>query len=339
MATEHPHPRAKAPAAPRDTSARRERLVLIGLVALVVVGLVGATLATGWTETLAQLHKLSGLQLLALLALSLANYGFRGLRWHLFSRRLGLRLSILTDMRHFIGGFAMTVTPGRVGELVRMRWIKRETGWAVERSAPLVLVDRASDLAAMAILMGAALLLSGTHIAGGLPVTILALAIAFVATRPALLAFCARLGHRTTGRFPRLFARVRRAARALGPFSRGGTMLAGSALGLVGWLAESIAFYLLLHWMGADVSVATAVAIFLFSALAGGLTGAPGGVGGAEAAMIALLAIEGVPFTISLPATAIIRLTTLWFAIALGLLVFPYAERQSKRVHHELENA
>ena len=28
----------------------------------------------------------------------------------------------------FVGGFAMTVTPARVGELVRMRWLARESG-------------------------------------------------------------------------------------------------------------------------------------------------------------------------------------------------------------------
>ena len=46
-------------------------------------------------------------------------------------------------MRHFFGGFAMSVTPGRVGELIRMRWMRRETGRSFERTAPLVLADRA----------------------------------------------------------------------------------------------------------------------------------------------------------------------------------------------------
>ena len=69
------------------------------------------------------------------------------------------------------------------------------------------------------------------------------------------------------------------------------------------------------------------MAIFLFSSIAGGLTGAPGGVGGAEAAMIALLSLEGIPLEVSIPATLIIRVTTLWFAIAIGLVVFPFAER------------
>ena len=324
-----------------ETPKRGRDLALMGgLLALVVVGLVGAAAATGWKETLDQVARLTLWQVAALLGLSLVNYGLRGGRWHLFARHLGLNVRLSDSLRHFLGGFAMTVTPGRVGELVRMRWLKRETGWAFERTAPLVLVDRASDLAAMAVLMGAALVSSGTAIKGGFPVALLALIAAFVATRPRLLAGLARLGHRATGRLPRLFAKVRRAARSLDPFARGGTLFVGSTLALAGWLAEGVAFYLLLHWMGAEVSVATAIAIFLFSTLAGGLTGAPGGVGGAEAAMVALLSVQGVPLAMSVPATAIIRLTTLWFAILIGLIVFPFAENQSKKSQtHGLENA
>ncbi|MBU2937094.1 MULTISPECIES: lysylphosphatidylglycerol synthase transmembrane domain-containing protein [Pacificibacter] len=314
------------------SKALRDRVVLLGLLALLIIGLLGAAAATGWSETLHQIQKLTLWQVCALLALSLMNYGLRGLRWHLFAKRLGLDLSLTTNMRHFLGGFAMTVTPGRVGELVRMRWIRRETGWAFERTAPLVLVDRASDLAAMAVLLAGALLLSTSKIAGGVPVTLLALLAAFIVTRPALLAWCASLGYRTTGKAPRLFAKLRRAASALAPFSQGGTLFQGSVLAFAGWLAEGLAFYLLLAWMGADVTASTAIAIFLFSTLAGGLTGAPGGVGGAEAAMIALLSLEGVPLALSLPATAIIRLTTLWFAIVIGLIIFPIAERISKRI-------
>ena len=104
----------------------RDRLLLAGLLALVGLGLVGLAAKTGWDETLAQIGKLGFGQIVVLLGLSLVNYVFRGLRWHLLARRLGLETGLLQDMRHFLGGFAMSVTPGRVGELVRMRWLRRE---------------------------------------------------------------------------------------------------------------------------------------------------------------------------------------------------------------------
>ncbi len=309
----------------------RDRLVVPGLVVMVFGGLAGLAAATGWEETLAQISRLRPWQVLVLLALSLTNYLLRGLRWHMFSAHLGLPLGYAVSFLHFLGGFAMSVTPGRLGELVRMRWIGRKTGWRFERTAPLVLVDRASDLAALGLLLGIGLAFSATGIAFGLPVALLALAGAVLSTRPKLLGAIAIWGHRTTGRFPRFFAKIRRAARALSAFSSPVAIGLAGILGVVGWFAEGYAFHLLLGWMGADIGLAKAVAIFVFANLAGGLTGAPGGVGGAEAAMVALLALEGVPLEASVPATAIIRVTTLWFAILIGLAVFPFAERHSLR--------
>lgn len=315
----------------------RDTLVLLGLFALVLAGLGALAAATGWEETVAQIAKLHLWQIAALLALSLVNYLLRGLRWHLFAHRLGLGLSIIANLRHFLGGFAMSVTPGRVGELVRMRWIGRETGMRFERTAPLMLIDRATDLAALGVLLGITLAFSTTGISFGLPVTALALAAAFVATRPRLLAAIAEWGYSITGRGKRLFAKLRRASGTLAVFSSPALMGTALIFGFVGWFAEGFAFHLLLGWMGADVTLAKAIAIFVFSGIAGGLTGAPGGVGGAEAAMVALLSLEGVGLEASIPATAIIRVTTLWFAIGIGLLVFPLAEKYSLRHHHVME--
>ena len=315
----------------RDRTERRDLWILGALFCLMIAGLLGLAAATGWAETLEEIRKLTAWQVAVLLGLSLVNYLFRGLRWHLFARRLGLPTALLQDMRHFIGGFAMSATPGRVGELVRMRWIRRETGWTFERTAPLVLVDRASDLVAMALILALALALSAGGIAGAVPVVILALVAAWVATHPSLLAAFAAWGYRMTGRLPRIWARVRGASKSLSAFRGPWTIAFAAALGTIGWLAEGYAFHMLLMWMGSDIGLWTAVAIFIFATLAGGLTGAPGGVGGAEAAMIALLTLEGVPLAVSVPATLIIRVTTLWFAIGLGLLVFPLAERQSMR--------
>lgn len=333
-----------SPNSPRDNSAAtssrrwRDLLLLAALFLLVVIGLGGLAAATGWEETKAALARVTPGEIGILLFLSLANYLGRSLRWHLFARRLGLRTRLAQNIRHFLGGFAMSVTPGRVGELVRMRWIRRETGWSFERTAPLVLVDRAADLSAMALLLAAALALSTTGVSGGVPVAILALLAAFAATRPALLRSIGDVAHRMTGRrMPRLFARVRRASRSLETFTSPRTVAAATALGAIGWFAEGYAFHLLLIWMGAEVELWVAVGIFIFATLAGGLTGAPGGLGGAEAAMVALLSIQGVPLEIAVPATLIIRVTTLWFAILIGIIVFPFAERQSKKAWNELE--
>lgn len=321
----------RIPSAVEQPRRWRDSAILGGLVFLVLLGLAGLAAATGWQATWDELMALTLLQLFVLLALSLINYGFRALRWHMFAGRLGLPTRLWQNVRHFFGGFAMSVTPGRVGELVRMRWIRRETGWPFDKTAPLVLVDRAADLAAMAVLLAVALALSSTGVVGGVPVALLALIAAFAATRPALMRGLADFGFRISGkRLPRVFARIRRAADSLAFFRGTGFLLLAGGLGVIGWLAEGYAFHLLLMWMGADVGMWMAIAIFIFATLAGGLTGAPGGLGGAEAAMVGLLILDGVPTEVAVAATLVIRVTTLWFAILLGLIVFPYAERKSQ---------
>ncbi|MDU8926099.1 lysylphosphatidylglycerol synthase transmembrane domain-containing protein [Alisedimentitalea sp. MJ-SS2] len=320
------------PLAPRKL---RDLALLGGLFVLVIGGLISLAAATGWEETMAQLAKLGALQIAILLVLSLVNYLFRALRWHIFASRLGLSLTLAQNIRHFLGGFAMSVTPGRVGELIRMRWIARETGWAFERTAPLVLIDRASDLAAMGLILGIALSLAAGGVALAAPVAALAIAASIIVTRPALLAGLATQFYRRTGLLPRLMTRIRRAATSLRAFSHPQTLGFAALLGLIGWLAEGYAFHLLLCWFGADIGFWKAVMIFVFSTLAGGLTGAPGGVGGAEAAMVALLYMEGIPPEVAVPATAVIRLTTLWFAILIGLAIFPHAEAKSTQIHQK----
>lgn len=333
-----PNTSPRVPNAATPSRRWRDLALPVGLLVLVLFGLAGLATATGWDATMQAFRVLHFPEIATLLILSLLNYLCRGLRWHFFATRLGLRTDVVQNTRHFLGGFAMSVTPGRVGELVRMRWIRRETGWSFERTAPLVLVDRAADLAAMAVLLAIALTLSATGLTGGVPVVALAIAAAIVATRPRLLRLVGDATHVLTRRaFPRLFVRVRRAAISLAAFKGPSLLVLAGTLGLVGWMAEAYAFHLLLIWLGADIGLWKATAIFIFATLAGGLTGAPGGLGGAEAAMVALLVLDGVPLDVAVPATLVIRVTTLWFAILIGLIVFPIAERKSQKAKNALE--
>jgi len=311
--------------------------IIVFAVFLIFAGL--ALWAASGEDIWHQLATLSPLQALALLSLSLLNYILRALRWFLYTQALDLGMRLLQVLRHYFGGFALTMTPARVGEAVRMRWIARETGARIETLAPLILVDRAGDLASTGILLAIALAASSAGISGGLPVALLAVVVALIATRPALFGAIVSALYRLIGKKPRLFVRLRRAARALQPFSKLSIIIPALLLGGLGWLAEGYAFHLLLGWLGVALPLWQAVAIFLFSMMTGGATGMPGGVGGAEAAMIALLSLAGVPLEASIPATAIIRITTLWFAIGLGVITFPFAEGVATRKNNALENS
>ena len=306
----------------------KDLLFGLGMLALFLVGLGMIIAFTGWDETWASITKLGWGQLGILLALSLGNYALRALRWHLLARALVLNISLARNAVIYLAGFALTITPGRIGELVRLRWIKRETGTKILQSAPMMLGDRAADLAAVALLLLVAALL-GLGGAGGVYwVAGLALGLALLASNPRLLTKLITLTWKTLGRGARLFASLRRAVRQLVLFATPKVVLPVLALSAIGWLLEGYSFYLLLGWLGVEMGFWIAVGIFLFSMLGGGATGLPGGLGGAEAVMVGLLSLQGVPLDIALVATIIIRITTLWFAILIGIIVFPLAERK-----------
>ncbi len=64
--------------------------------------------------------------LLPILALALANYVLRFARWQYFLRVVGLHIERRRSLGIFFSGLAMSVTPGKLGELFKCLMLKRE---------------------------------------------------------------------------------------------------------------------------------------------------------------------------------------------------------------------
>ena len=98
-------------------------------------------------------------------------------------------------------------------------------------------------------------------------------------------------------------------------------------LGAIGWASEGVSFFLLLRALDPAIGLglAACVFIFVFAMLVGALSFLPGGLGSTEATIIGLLTLQGVTLPTAIVATGIIRITTLWFAVGLGLLALPIA--------------
>jgi uncharacterized protein (TIRG00374 family) len=126
-------------------------------------------------------------------------------------------------------------------------------------------------------------------------------------------------------RWPRLFVRARRAVRALQRLAHPRAFGTALLLATAGWWAEAASFSLLLTALGAHLRAMECAFVFAFGMLVGAISVLPGGLGSTEATMIGLLASQGVPFATALVATAVVRLTTLWFAVVLGMLALPIA--------------
>jgi len=77
---------------------------------------------------------------IALGALGLAslNYLVRFGRWHYYLKVLGLSIPVGHSFLVFLGGFSLTVTPGKLGEVVKALLLRESHGIPAARTAPIV---------------------------------------------------------------------------------------------------------------------------------------------------------------------------------------------------------
>lgn len=273
---------------------------------------------SGWHDIWSSVARVGVGGLAAVLLLSLANYGLRFVRWQIYLRAMGHHLPWAPSLAIYLAGFALTTTPAKAGEALRGVLLQRRgVPYAVSFAA--FFSERLSDL--MAIVALTLVGMTGIYPAALPLVAVSAVGVialyAVAASRRVLewLRASARGSARSTALRRGLADVLLNANHCHSPR----LLCVASALSLVAWLAEAWAFYLLLHWSGNDVALPFAVFCYAFSMLAGALSFMPGGLGGAEAAMIAVLMVSGVSQGDAIAATLLCRLTTLWFAVAIGM--------------------
>ena len=308
---------ATPPAAPRPERLERRLRQAALIAALAMVGYLGLAILADATVFLAGLQRLGPGQWLALLGLSLLNYGLRFLRWHFYLRALEARVPLGRHLTIYLAGFAFTVSPGKAGEAVRSIYL-RGVGVPWSRGLAALAVERVLDLAVMVILAALTLQAFADYAGSAVVAVLLVAGLLFLVTRP-------DVGRWLLGRLPATgrWATVGRGTTALLDDSRvllaPGRLLGGLLLGLLAWGAEAWGFYWLLEWLDVGLDPLLAMGIYAASMVAGALPFLPGGLGGAEAAMVALLLASGAVLGTAVLATVICRAVTLWFAVVLGI--------------------
>jgi uncharacterized membrane protein YbhN (UPF0104 family) len=246
------------------------------------------------------------------LALTALNYLLRFWRWQRYLARLEIEVPTGRSLAIFVAGLSGTITPAKLGEVLKCALLKRSFGVPVRRSVPIVLAERVTDASGVVVLAVAA----GAG-ANRWPLLVLALAgvvaIVLVVRSPLLERFS------PLGEAPE-------AARAL---LETRLLLGMTALSAVSWFFECLAAYVCVRGLRLDLSLVDTVVVFSLGSLAGALSFLPGGLGVAEGSMTGLIQVLGdVPKAAAVAATVLIRLATLWFAVALGLVGLAVEEWQ-----------
>jgi uncharacterized protein (TIRG00374 family) len=269
-----------------------------------------------WRELLSAVADLGTGALLAGLLVASLNYPLRFGRWHNILRRMGQRVPLAGNALVYLGGLALTATPGKLGETVRSAML---LPWKVPVGASLAafFVDRLTDLIGVLLLAAATggnpfwWTLAGAAAAAGF-------ALRFTFVTRWMGALVDRLERRR--RLARLVKLLRTGMAHYAAAWNAPRVIAYVAIAVLayGLQAAVFAFYVQKLWSSAEWMAS--LHIFSTATLAGAASMIPGGLGAMELVLIAQLSLAGMPLTAATAAALAARAVTLWFAILLGLL-------------------
>ena len=294
-------------------------LLLMILVVLVSVGVAGYG---DFRETLGKLSHFPIAYLLGALGLAALNYALRYIRWSYYLKVLNIRVSVVLNCLVFLSGLTMSITPGKAGEFLKSYLPRDRASVPVARSAPVVVMERLTDVISVVLLATVGL--------ASLPLyLLLVLAAAILLSGGALALFASRQGSHIFD-LPVLRpwrTDLQDAHDGLRRLAAPKVMALAVLLGSGAWLSEGMALWLILRGPQSGVPIIQALPIYAAATLAGALTALPGGLIGTESSMIALLQQSGVSRAAASSGTLLVRLVTLWFAVAVGLIALLWLHR------------
>lgn len=307
------------------------RRCLLGI-AFAVLVYAGWVIYSDASQVQSTLTLLAPSALLLALGLSSINYALRFWKWELCLSWLNVRegnaqhppvqLPVGQSALIYLAGLSMSVTPGKVGEVLRSTLLRATHGVEFTRTAPIVLADRLTDLVALVILSSLGLSLA--------PETLpwLGVAAALILGGFIVLGSPKRLHRildffveRTNGKIQALFEKARAMIDSSAALLKLSRIVPLTAISVVGWGLECVGYAVILQgFPNIKADLLTAAFLWASTTLIGALSFLPGGLGATEYSL-GLLAQQWIPNVtpaIALASTLLIRGATLWFGEVVG---------------------
>ena len=253
-----------------------------------------------------------------ILILAPCNYLFRYIKWNYYLKISGIQPEPRINRYIFMSGLSMTITPGKVGELLKCYLLKEHMGAPMSKTSSIVMAERVTDAISMVILASLGFLAYpyGKVI---VPIT------AGILSTAILLFHSDKLFNGTVGRLTKVkwfeksasfFMDFQRSAKRL--FSTR-SLLVAVGIGVISWGFEGFVVFFAIQALGGEFSILGSFFVVSFSSLLGALSFFPGGLGVAEGSIMAILLLTGITKEMAAATTVITRFSTLWLGVGVGI--------------------
>jgi uncharacterized protein (TIRG00374 family) len=256
----------------------------------------------------------------AILGLVSLSYAGRFVRWLYYLKVLKVSVPLGQNAAIFAAGLSMTISPGKLGEVLKSVFVRQASGAPIARTAPAIFAERATDGTGM-VLWG----FIGAFALNVPPWTMLAfLGVAVFGIAVLRSKTLSLLAERVLLRLPlldRLAPHLRSFHGASNELLGARPLVVGTTISFFSWGLECLGVYLCAVGLGADAGFLMVTFVFAVSSLLGVLSMIPGGIGAVEAGLaLQFVRLAEMSTGLAGALTFVIRLATLWWATLLGIL-------------------
>ena len=247
-------------------------------------------------------------------------WGVLFLRWNLLLKNSDIDVPLKDNFMIFISGFALGVTPGKVGELIKSQLLKNKFNISRSKTAPLVIVERFYDFFAIAIisLFGILVFEYSIYIFG-----ILAIGISiFLIVTSSEKIFLKFLNKIEKIKFLKSFSNeLPKSFNVIQKSTRGKIFPLSIILSVIFWFLDSMIAYLTLLSFGIDIiDYFVLMSIYTSSIILGVISFLPLGIGVVEGSLVGFLSINGIEFHLATAVVVFIRFFTRWIGVMAGFI-------------------
>ena len=243
------------------------------------------------------------------------------LRWTLLLKNLDILVPHKSSFIIFISSFALSATPGQLGELIKSKLLKSNFDIPISKTAPLVLIERIYDLIGAIIVssLGISYIESGNLIL--LIFTIILFSIIILLRSKIIFTKFLMLFEKINflkNKIPDISETYESIQPSLNPK----IFLSSTILSIIYWVLVGTSSYLVLLALEINtISFLHMISIYSSSIIIGAVSLIPGGVGVAEGSITGLLTLGGVEISIAFVIGILVRVFTLWYGVIVGFIL------------------
>ena len=219
-----------------------------------------------------------------------------------------------------MSGAALTIIPGKVGELVKSQLLKTKFGIARSKTVPIVILEQFYTAFGIVTLsfFGIWYFELGVYVFG-----FFAAVLVFV--------FVLLSSRNTFNKIASLLEKRKFTSKFVEPLSssydaikngiRGPITLYASSLSILFWLIEAISIYFILLAFGVEtIEFVAIISTYTTSIMLGILSFLPIGIGVVEGTLASFFTIYGIDVSLALTIVIVIRLFTRWYGVSFGFI-------------------